>query len=72
MDSYNKMLVLDESDMNYQSLEYYKRGILHLNDIGMPNFTIDRDHMYKASVVMFKCTYSTDRKLLKNRFGKGE
>jgi len=72
MDSYMKMIVLDESDMNHYSLTQYENGKRTLNDLGLSDFRIEREHMYKASVVMFKCTYSTDRKVLKNRFGKGD
>ena len=72
MDSYMKMLVLDESDMNYYSETQYKNGKRKIEDINLSDFRIERDHMYKASVVMFKCTYSTDRKVLKNRFGKDD
>jgi len=73
MDSYNEMLVLDESDMNARGEQLYNdNGTLELSEMKITDFRIGSNHIYKSSVIIYKSKVTTDIKVLKNRFGKDD
>jgi hypothetical protein len=73
MDSYNEMLVLNESDFNCNLNHLYNdNGTLELALLQLTHFKITSEQTYKPSVIMYRSNSTPDYKVFKNRWGKND